>query len=295
MTDQQKIYRVFRLLAILSQRPFRTVPHLASIIDCSKETIYKYIRLLESVGYQIDKDEGNRYFLLLDHDHKHPLLELEEAAFIQDILWQTPADNPLRDRILSMLNRQFTLRPLVQNLAKSQVYSHIQTISKALEGNLRLQLHNYLSGDNALSSRYCEPVQFVDGFTYLYAYDIDKQDYRQFKLDRIGHVELLREQIETTHESRTLDFFGWTGSTWLSVKLQLSNRARQLLIEEYPITRPYVGSHNGQSVFDGAVRDWRGIGRFILGLPGEITVLDPPELLDYLRERAGQGQWGREV
>ena len=60
MTDQQKLYRVFRLLQLLSQRPYRNVPHLASVLETSRETVYKYIRLLESVGYQIDKDEHNR-------------------------------------------------------------------------------------------------------------------------------------------------------------------------------------------------------------------------------------------
>ncbi|MBK8043751.1 MAG: WYL domain-containing transcriptional regulator [Haliscomenobacter sp.] len=291
MTDQQKLYRVFRLLQLLSQRPYRNVPHLASVLETSRETVYKYIRLLESVGYQIDKDEHNRYFLLIDHASDHDLVDTEEAGFLQDLLWQAPAGHPLRDRILHKLNRQFTLRPLVQSLGKFQVYEHINTLGLAIESGRRVRLQNYLSGENELSHRYCEPVEFLENYAYLWAYDLERQDYRQFKLDRIGRVETLDEPIASAHESRTPDLFGWTGPRWLPVVLRLTNRAYQLLLEEYPSAKPFLRSSKGQLLFDGMVRDWRGIGRFILGLPGEIEVLEPEELLDYLQQRQGQAQW----
>lgn len=292
MTDQQKIYRVFRLLSLLSQRPYRTVPHLAQLIETSKETAYKYIRLLESIGYQIDKDEHNHYFLLLDHSPDHPLVDVEEAGFLQDLLWQAPAGHPLRDRILHKLNKQFTLRPLVQSLGKFQVYEHISSLGQAIEAGLRVRLHNYLSGNNKLTTRVADPVEFMENYTYVWIYDLDQKDYRQLKLDRIGRVEVLSDRIEIRHESRALDLFGWTGPKWLPVKLYLSNRAHQLLEEEYPNVKPFVRSSKGQIIFEGMVRDWRGIGRFILGLPGEIEVVEAEGLLDYLRERVRMGQWG---
>lgn len=291
MTDQQKLFRVFRLLQLLSQRPYRTVPHLARVLETSRETTYKYLRLLESVGYQIDKDEQNRYFLLVDYAPGNELIDTEEAGFLQDLLWQAPAGHLLRDRILHKLNRQFTLRPLVQSLGKFQVYEHIHTLGQAIESNRRVRLHNYLSGENERTQRYCEPVEFLENYTYLWAFDLDRQDYRQFKLDRIGRVEILEEAAATTHDSRTSDLFGWTGSRWLPLRLRLSTRAYQLLLEEYPAAKPFTRSSQGKLLFDGMVRDWRGVGRFILGLPGEIEVLEPPELLDYLHQRQGQAQW----
>ena len=293
MTDQQKLYRVFRLIQCLSQRPYRTASRLAQLIETTPRTVYKYFHLLESVGYQIDKDEKNRYFLLVDHSIDHQLIDTEEAGFLQDLLWQAPAGHPLRERILHKLNRQYALKPLVQSLGKFQVYEHVSVLGQAIELKRRVRLHNYLSGENELSDRYCEPVEFMESYAYLWAYDLDRADYRQFKLDRIGRVELLDEPVTTDHDSRALDLFGWTGPHWLPVTLRLSNRAYQLLLEEYPLARPFLRSSKGQVVFEGMVRDWRGIGRYILGLPGEIEVVDPPELLDYLRERVGQGQWGR--
>jgi len=289
MNDQQKLYRVFRLIQLLSQRPYRKVARLAEILEISPETGYRYIRLLQAIGYQIDHDEHYRYFLLVDFTHEDgKLLDTEEAGFLQDLLWQAPAGHPLRDRLLHKLNRQYTLAPLMQSLVKFNVYEHIRTLGQALESERRVRLHNYYTGEGKVGTRYVEPVEFQQGYTYIFAFDLDRKDYRQFKIERISDVEILDEPITGEHESRTLDIFGWTGPRWLTVTLKLSTRAHQLLLEEYPDARPFVRTHKGRAIFDGMVRDWHGIGRFILGLPGQVAVVEPEELKQYLRKRIGE-------
>lgn len=287
VTDQQKLYRVFRLIRLLSQPPYRTVKQLASILEVSPETAYRYIRLLESVGYSIDKKPGNRYFLFLDYEHDTPLIDQDEAGYLHDLLWQASAGDPRREHLLHKFNKQFSLAPVVQSLPKLAVYEHVRVLGRALEQNLRVRLLNYYapSSGGQLTNRYLEPVEFMQGYTYLWAYDLEKEDYRQFKLDRIGDVELLDEAVTGEHESRVLDLFGWTGPQWLPVKLRLSSYAHHLLLEEYPDARPFLRTHRGEALFDGMVRDWRGIGRFVLGLPGEVEVVEPEEFRGYLRER----------
>lgn len=293
MTDQQKLYRVFRLIQLLSQPPYRKVPQLAKSLEVDPRTVYRYINLLEELGYHIDKKEGDRYYLFLDFKEDQQLINLDEAGYLQDLLWQSPAGDPRREHLLHKLNKQYTLAPVAQSLPKLSVYEHVRTIGQALEAGLRLRLFNYFapSSGGELSNRYLEPVEFMQGYTYLWAFDLDKQDYRQFKLDRIGNVEILSEPITGQHESRVLDLFGWTGPQWLPVKLRLSSYAQNLLLEEYPEARPFVRTFKGQALFDGMVRDWRGIGRFVLGLPGEVEVAEPEEFRVYLRERAGRGRW----
>ncbi|MCB0572917.1 MAG: transcriptional regulator [Phaeodactylibacter sp.] len=293
MTDQQKLYRVFRLIQLLSQPPYRKVSHLATILGVDSRTVYRYIKLLESLGYHIDKKEGDRYYLFLDFQEDKQLINLDEAGYLHDLLWQAPAGDPRREHLLHKLNKQYTLAPVAQSLPKLSTYEHVRTLGKAMEAGLRVRLLNYFapSSGGGLSNRYLEPVEFMQGYTYLWAYDLDKKDYRQFKLDRIGDVEVLDEPIANQHEGRVLDLFGWTGPQWLPVRLRLSSYAHNLLLEEHPDVRPFVRTFKGQALFEGMVRDWRGIGRFILGLPGEVEVVDPEELKAYLRKRAGEGRW----
>lgn len=291
MTDQQKLYRVFKLIQLLSRPPFRTVADLAEQLVTSPESVYRYIRLLGSLGYQIDKKDGHRYFLHVEYKADKQLIEHEDAAYLQDVLWQMPAGDPRRERLLHKINQQYSLAPLVQSLSKFQDYEHIRLLALAIEGGWRVRLRNYMDGEGVLSHRSVEPVEFHDGYAKLWAFDLDKADYRQFKVGRMGHVEVLDERISGQHESRAIDLFGWTGPRWLPVRLRLSYRAFQLLTEEVPDAKPFIHSVGAGARFDGMVRDWRGIGRFILGLPGEIQVIEPEELRTYLRERAGQGDW----
>ena len=286
MTDQQKLYRVFRLIQLLSQPPYQTVKRLAEKLEVSQKTVYRYIHLLESLGYAVDKKEGDRYFLHMEFSSGEDFLDTEEAGFLQDLLWQSPGGHPLRERLLHKLNRQYMLAPLAQSLSKFAVYEHIRNLGAAMEAERRVILHNYYApSSETLGPRRVEPVEFMQGYTYLWAYDLDKQGYRQYKLDRIGEVEILAEPITGEHESHVLDLFGWTGHAWLPVRLRLSSYAHNLLLEEYPEARPFVRTHKGRAIFDGMVRDWRGIGRFVLGLPGQVEVVEPEELKAYL--------WGR--
>ena len=182
MTDQQKLFRVFRLIQLLSQPPYRKVKRLAEILEVDARTVYRYIQLLEKLGYGVDKKPGDRYFLQVEFSAGDKLIDTEEAGFLQDLLWQAPAGHPLRDRLLHKLNRQYMLAPLAQSLSKFNIYEHIRALGGALEAERQVILHNYYApSSETLGSRHLEPVEFMQGYTYLWAYDLDKQGYRQFK------------------------------------------------------------------------------------------------------------------
>lgn len=292
MNDHQKLWRLFRLLRILSQPPYRTVKQLASMLECSTKTVYRYLSFLEEVGYQIDKKSDDRYFMHMEVPKElQSLVDVEEAGYLQDLLWQTPAGHPLRDRLLHKLNEQYLLRPLVQSLHNFRAYDHIKLLSEAIERGIQVQVENYFSAESGLRTRCVEPVEFLQEYTYVWVFDLDKADYRQLKVERIGSITLLEHKATKKHLSRATDLFGWTGDELKNVKLKLSRLAHRLLLEEFPESRPYMHTEEQQWFFDGYARDWRGIGRFILGLPGEIEVLEPTALRDYLRVRASKANW----
>lgn len=64
---EAKLRRLIELI-ILLQSSRMTVPQLADRIDHSERTVYRYIKLLESVDFVIEKDFEDRYFIV-----KNPL------------------------------------------------------------------------------------------------------------------------------------------------------------------------------------------------------------------------------
>lgn len=290
MNDQQKILRVFKLIRLLSQLPYRTAPQLAKILDTTPRTVYRYIQLLEEIGYAIDKDERNRYYLILDWGKRaEGPFERDELYYLQEMLTQGAGQDPVAQGILAKLHTQGTLIPAADSLAQLYNYQNILQLTQAITGSWKVKLCDYQSASSkTVSDRIVDPVQFDENYTYLWAYDPKHQQQRQFKIERIGKVEILGEKISSEHLAEALDIFGFSGDSWLELHLLLSMYAGRLLLEEFPRSRAYVEVRGQDYFFKGQVRDWRGVGRFILGLPGEVEVIEPEGLRAYLRERAGK-------
>ena len=63
-------------------------------------------------------------------------------------------------------------------------------------------------------------------------------------------------------------------------------RTLKMLIEEYPLSEKFTRKTGENSyLLETRVCDMAGVGRFVLGLPGEITIVGPAALKDYVRER----------
>ncbi|MBO5980745.1 MAG: hypothetical protein J6Q12_10005, partial [Bacteroidales bacterium] len=71
-----------------------------------------------------------------------------------------------------------------------------------------------------------------------------------------------------------------------NVKMVLSLRAKNLLIEEYPLAAKDIKEENGKWVFKSEVYDLAGVGRFVLGLAGEVSIINSPDLEAYVRSYA---------
>ncbi|MFM9052718.1 MAG: HTH domain-containing protein, partial [Bacteroidota bacterium] len=66
MHNQHKILRVLQLIALLKARPAKSLRHLSEVLDSTERTVYRYLDLLEAVGFRISRDNGNRVFI--EHD-----------------------------------------------------------------------------------------------------------------------------------------------------------------------------------------------------------------------------------
>ena len=264
------------------------MPQLAEALDTTARSVYRYLQLLEEVGYLIDKDDEHHYFLMQPYDDQvQQLFTTEEAYFLQDLLQQVGGREPITEVLLAKLNRSHALIPQADRLPEKNQLQHIQTLTKAIQLRYRVRLCNYHSASSGtIADREVEPIQFMHQYKYLLAFDVHRQENRQFKLDRMSKVEWLNQRITTEHSVQGVDAFGFTGSDPIEVELQLTAHAYRLLVEEYPLTRENLTKQSGQAfLYRGSVRDFRGVSRFILGLPGQVEVRKPRALLAFLRKQ----------
>lgn len=287
--DQQKLYTVFQLIRLLSAPPAKDVSQLTRQLGLKKSTVYEYVNLLKRVGYIVETDVQHRKYIDFQAgNNKAGVLSVDELSHLQVILQQMGVQSALSQTIIHKLELNLSLVPLADALPQLHTSRIIQLIRSGINIKHRLILRRYRSlTSNTVEDRHIAPLEITQDYRYLIAWDINKQGQRQFKINRIEDVDLLDEPIITKHVPSPMDIFGLTGDDWLSVRLQLSSTAQHLLIEEFPLSRPYIRTINQQTIFDGMVRNWKGVGRFVLGLPGEIKVLQPQAFIDYLEKRKG--------
>jgi len=83
-----------------------------------------------------------------------------------------------------------------------------------------------------------------------------------------------------------MDVFRISSYNKIPVKLTLSLLAKNLLTEEYPLAEQYIKQQNQNSyLFETEVASLTGVGRFVLGLIGEVKIHKPESLKEYIREK----------
>jgi hypothetical protein len=99
-------------------------------------------------------------------------------------------------------------------------------------------------------------------------------------------------KFQKLHEKRSTDIFGMSGRKQTWITLHMSLRAYVLIREEYPLSLPYLEKNeetNGSSyTLHAPVLNFKGAGRFVMGLADEIIIGSPSEFKAYVKEKLKQ-------
>jgi predicted DNA-binding transcriptional regulator YafY len=290
MVEQQKIYRVFKLISLLADKPKKTAKQLATSLDISIATVYKYIILLESLGYNIDKDERDAYFLFEETSANSANFEIEEMALLNQLISSIEPEHPLKQSLLQKVYLSSPLLPLADEFVNKSVALNISKINTAIAENRQIEIKKYHSvSSGKIGNRIVEPILLVKSASQLVAYDIESESIKQFKIKRMTEVEILETKASHSKEINPTDIFGFSSNKETKIQLQLSTVAYKLLVEEFPDAKIHINQNidnqNFPYTFQYEVRSLVGVGRFILGLLGEIIIDSPIELKNYLNNK----------
>ena len=153
-------------------------------------------------------------------------------------------------------------------------------INKAIDEKKQLTLYKYSSvNSNTISDRHIEPISFVCGKTSVISYDLDKKDIRQFKLSRIGDVEISSRGwlYENEHIKARTDLFGWTEcDNSYRICLDMEMAAMICLKESFPNVKDQKLEPlpNGQWRLDTNVYSLKPVCSFYLGHASEVIIRD---------------------
>jgi predicted DNA-binding transcriptional regulator YafY len=200
--------RLLRLLGLLQRRPRWNGADLAEELEVTTRTLRRDVDRLRALGYSVDAAPGRDggYRLRAGADLPPLLLDDDEATAIAvalgwsagAALWgiEGPALSALTklDRLLpARLRHQVTaIRASTVALgppAEALPSDRLVPLARACESQ-QLVRFPYTAADGHPSDRRAEPYRLVATGRrwYLVAFDLDRQDWRTFRLDRMGAV-----------------------------------------------------------------------------------------------------------
>ena len=164
---------------------------------------------------------------------------------------------------------------------------NIMRLRQAINEKKQVILVDYESGNTmSISDRLVEPIKFSTNYADIYAYEVATGITKVFKISRIGCVDLslIDWQYEDKHTNIETDCFRMTGKEDIPVTLKMTLKAKNLLIEEYPLSAKYVSFDGEWWWFRANVKDLAGVGRFVIGLADQIEIIDSLNLKIYLHK-----------
>jgi len=276
MFNQNRILRVFKLITLLKTFPAKSIKRLSESLEVSERSCYRYMDLLQELGFEVGKDAHNKFFLKADQVVE-PFTK-EESHLIQEVLSVSVKNNPLVASIKAKLPSLEESNIMSSNIVNGHLAKLVSQINEAIASQTQIMLHNYQSASSeSISDRLVEPIGFTANYQYVCAFEVESQQNKYFKLERMEGIENLTEIIKFHEQHQLLkpDVFGFNDSgEKFQVKLNMSMRAMLWLKDDYPETASYIQENSdGKWVLEVEVNSMAPVNRIVRSMPGEVEVV----------------------
>jgi len=289
--DHGRIVRLLKLMELLCSNVDYTIQELITRLGISRRSIFRYLDSLRVAGFAVQKKGTNIHKLLSNSCHKIELSQLihlseEEAYLLHNLLGALTSDCQVAINLEKKLTALFDATSVTEIIGNKVIGENIMRLRQAIDEKKQVTLIKYESGNTmSITDRLVEPIRFSTNYADVYAYEVSTGITKVFKISRISHVEVsLTDWLhEEKHEKIETDCFRMAGKEDIHVTLKMTLKAKNILIEEYPLSLKGIFQEEGDWYLKTEVKDLAGVGRFYLGLSDQISIMDSPELTEYVK------------
>lgn len=287
MFNQNRIYRVFQLINFLKARPAKTISSIEQLLQTSGRTVYRYVDLLEELGFNVEKDGNGRLFIAGNEEEMLPFTA-QEAQYLKKLVLSTGKKNKLAESVLRKIHVSQDIDLGAESLLKAHLAQVVEKISVAIMERKQVLLKGYHSANSqSVTDRLVEPMRFTENYTSVSAYEIKTKENKFFNIERISAVEVLSKKMkfESFHQFHAPDCFGFQGKSMnKEIEFTMSMRAFLVLKDEFPMAAAFVKPAEGKKRYHlkARVQSFKAPGRFVLGFQEEADLLGSKEFIRYV-------------
>jgi predicted DNA-binding transcriptional regulator YafY len=301
---------MLNLLALLESRPSWSGAALAERLEVTVRTVRRDIDRLRELGYPVEASPGVAGGYQLGRGGRMPPLVLgDEEAMAVALGLRVAADGSvtgLEEAALSVLARMEQVLPrhlgarvralheaTAQMMGPEAERVESQVLVALGQACARSERVRFEYGDRSgrASRRLVEPYRLVrvGPRWYLVARDLDRRDWRTFRVDRLSRPEVLGTRFELVDPPDAVAMVS-RGLRTRIYPFQARLRFDAPLDEVARLLPRMVGTLDATeddcTVVEVGAESAERMVRFLAGLPIAPTVLDPPELRAALRAHA---------
>ena len=290
--DTPKITKLLRLMKLLTGNVSRTIDSLAKELGITPRTVYRYIDTIREAGFVVNKLYGNVYAMgkvsrgLTDFK-KLIYFTDEEAYLAAKMIEGIDNNNALKRDLQRKLASVYDCTSIANYIDNPANAANIEALNDAIKHKKQVVLKGYASAhSDETRDRVVEPFSFTANMIDVWAYDIDKDENRVFKIARIHEVEVTDTDwaFKDKHNVLKPDVFRMTGPLSMQVVLELDTRAKSLLLEEYPLAERDLHREDSKWILRTTVQALEGVGRFVIGLAADVKVVEGKKLQEYIKK-----------
>lgn len=307
--------RLLRLLSLLQARRDWTGAELATRLDVTTRTVRNDVGRLRSLGYPIEARPGVAGGYRLGAGATLPplLLDDEEAVAVA-IGLRTAASGPLAGieetslRALAKLQQVLPSR-LWQRVRAFQSHAlslrspgpqvdpdALTVIASACRDHERLRF-DYRAHSGAAGRRSVEPYRLVNDRQrwYLMAWDLDRQDWRTFRVDRMQPQmptgpRFTPRSLPPDHEIAAQMTRGIGEATWRYRARVIVQAPATHVQSRLPIPADVESLGNDRCTFEPGSDHPQMLALYLGMLDADFAIVDSPELVDALHTLANRYQ-----
>jgi predicted DNA-binding transcriptional regulator YafY len=316
MPEETTTSRVLRLLTLLQSHRFWPGPELAARLGVSERTLRRDIDRLRDLDYRVEATRGvaGGYQLQPGSDLP-PLIFTSDEAIALAVALQAAVSTTslagvadltvaafakleqvlpsrLRERVRAMRASAVSTAPIASGSLVDPDLLAVLALACRDGEVLRLA---YRAGDGAESKRRVEPAHLVQHARrwYLLCWDLERQDWRSFRVDRIQDVQPTLRRVPPRSLPDGLDAAGFIIRT-LGGAVAPTYVATVRIEVPVDVAVGYLGDYTSGLEADGdghtrwTIRSDRleVLTGALTWLPWPFEVVDSPELASYLRRFA---------
>ena len=285
-----KLERELNLLLLLTENHSYTVDELCGKVGISRRNLYYYLEFFRDCGFNVYKRAGSycidRSSPFFDHLVSRISFTEEEAVLMRRLLDKTDRGNVLATNLKKKLDHFYDFGILDDYELREQSIRCIRALYDAIKLRRQVVLVGYASPHSrTVRDRFVEPFRLMGNNNEVRCYEPSSGMNKTFKVSRMQGVEVLDSEwaYADRHRRMFTDVFMFSGEELLPVELVLGELSYNIMKEEYPQAKPFItDGADGRHLLRLDVCSYSGIGRFVLGLYDDVSVLGGDGFKAYL-------------